>query len=304
MKKEIKEKLEKRKISILLVVIIVIIVVCIVGLTMQLKENKEYSDIGRLTTIYENNKKNPTDKMKGSDVYIRDEEGNILAEHKGKYELPDDNTNSSEKVDKFVLDFTEGINSGKYEDVYSLFNNEYIEDFEYDFERFKRLYTFNGKVLSEVMNVKENTLKDRVIVTVKFTESSTGYILVTDFTLFNDGTIADIEVKNKANLNASKTIDNVTYTLDKRYSVNLGSIFLLGITNSSDKVVDVTDMLIKNNSTICTYSVVSEDQKILVYPGQTFKFRIKTPNNDNITSIVLKNKQLDGSIQDVEIYKK
>ena len=79
MKKEIKEKLEKRKISILLVVIIVIIVVCIVGLTMQLKENKEYSDIGRLTTIYENNKKNPTDKMKGSDVYIRAEEGNILA---------------------------------------------------------------------------------------------------------------------------------------------------------------------------------------------------------------------------------
>ena len=66
---------------------------------------------------------------------------------------------------------------------------------------FKRLYTFNGKVLSEVMNVKENTLKDRVIATVKFTESSTGYILVTDFTIFDDGTIADMEVKNKANIN-------------------------------------------------------------------------------------------------------
>ena len=116
--------------------------------------------------------------MKDSDVYIRDEEGNILAEHKGKYELPNDDTKSSEKVDKFVLDFTESINSGKFEEVYSLFNKEYIEDFEYDFEMFKRLYTFNGKVLSEVMNVKENTLKDRVIATVKFTESSriyTGY---------------------------------------------------------------------------------------------------------------------------------
>lgn len=304
MKKEIKEKLEKRKMLILLIVIIIIISACIIGLTMQLKEHKESSDIGRLTTIYENNKKNPTDKMKDSDVYIRDEEGNILAEHKGKYELPNDDTKSSEKVDKFVLDFTESINSGKFEEVYSLFNKEYIEDFEYDFEMFKRLYTFNGKVLSEVMNVKENTLKDRVVATVKFTESSTGYILVTDFTIFDDGTIADMEVKNKANINSSKTIDNVTYTLDKRYGVNLGSIFLLSITNSSDMVVDVTDMLIKNNSTICTYSVVSADQKILVYPGQTFKFRIKTPNNDNITNIVLKNKQIDESIKDVEIYKK
>ena len=46
MKKEIKEKLEKRKMLILLIVIIIIISACIIGLTIQLKERKESSDIG------------------------------------------------------------------------------------------------------------------------------------------------------------------------------------------------------------------------------------------------------------------
>ena len=183
-----------------------------------------------------------------------------------------------------------------------MFNKDYINVFEYTLDTFKSQYAFDGKVVYEITNVEEVKTEGRLIINVKFTESKTGYIMLKDFTLFSDGTISDLPFYLEATLNKEVTVDDVTFKVKKRYKTRLGSIYSLEIDNNSNKLIDVKNMRIKNNSINATYDIISKNKQLKAYPGQPFSFLIKLPNIDNITSLEVRYPELDGTIKKVEIY--
>ena len=126
--------------------------------------------------------------------------------------------------------------------------------------------------------------------------------MLEDFTLYADGTLADIAIYNEEELNKETNFEDVTYRVKMRYKSRLGSILSIEIENNSDKLIDVENLLIKNNKSIKTYEVISKDTDIKAYPGINFNFLIKLPNTDNITNLEVRYKDLDGTIKKVEIY--
>lgn len=295
----------RKKLLILSISFSILIIGTIMAIYSYSITKKEEVKVSRISDDY-NASLNKSNNIKGADTIFRDSDGNIIEKHEGTYDTTIENKTDTEtmnkKADQLFKDFVDKINSGDYDSLYSLFNKEYIDVFQYTKDTFKNKYSFNGKATYGITNIKMNNDKDRIIATVKFTEVSTGYIMLEDFTIYPDGTIADIPIYLDVPLNKDTNIDDVTYKVIKRYETRLGSIFSIEIDNNSNKVVDVRDMLIKNNTEIATYQIISKDKVIKAYPGKPFKYLIKLPNVDGITNLTLQCKELDGTIKDVEIY--
>lgn len=292
MRKKINNKKKLIGICLLIAISIDILVIGILIETKGSRDKQTYNaNITKLTTDYnkkQNNKAAVITNESGKKEYL---DGYTQEDFKitEKNDLED-----KKKQDEFLNCILDNINSDNYEKIYSLFNKQYIEDFNYTLDKFKAKYNYDGDVFGEITNVYNHPFA--TVVTIKFTEQNTGYIDIEDFSIFNDGTITDTYISNMADINSEKEIDNVTYTVKDKYNTKLGCIYRIDIMNKSDMLLDIQDFLTKEMDSIATYEVVSDNKVLKAYPNNKFTILLKFTNVDEITSMEIRYKNLDGSI--------
>ena len=297
-----KDKDFKKKIPLMIAgvsVLLLITTIYIYSYTSSSNEKKEKDSINNLTEVYkkDNNNKLAVIDNNGKKEITNYKVGELqFGNEKGEEDL------RKKKAEDLALKFAMRFSDKNYDELYALFNEKYVNEFEFTKEKFMYRYKFDGKVSAIVTNIYDGKADDRFIATVKFTELSTGNILFIDFTIYEDGTIADIPIYKEVDINKEKTFEEVTYIVKKRYESRLGSIYSIEIKNNSDKLIDVENLLIKNNDSIKTYQIISDYKEIKSYPGIDFNVMIKLPNTDSITNLEVRYKDLDGNMKKVDIY--
>lgn len=300
-------KIERKKL-LQIIIISVSVISLLVGLIMWrhyhiVKDEQYAKDITNLTQIY---KKNQSEKS----AIVTDEDGNKSYSDeftRGDLEIGNGaSTSITDEGDKegevFLNKVLVAINDDKYEDIYELFNKKYIDDFGYSLDKFKAKYSFDGGATGEVTNIYEEY--NSKIYTIKFIERNTGYLVIEDFTVFDDGTIADKYIKQIKDMNNKVTIDDVTYTIKNKYVTKNDCYYNIIVDNKSKNLIEISDMLIKNNDTICIYEITSANKQLKCYPGIPFKYQFKLSNVDDITNIEIRYPNLQGETIKTVIYKK
>lgn len=313
MSKRKRELINDKKTVILIGFAFVIFIIgTILFFYMSKKEKIKEENLTKLTEEYNKNHNNKlTDiswdinNSNSLEENVEEEEIKEEEHEQSFYKIADieklDENNAQREADDFSLFLSEKINNKSYDELYNMFNKEYINDFNYTKDKFIFKYTFDFGVRTEVTNIKLTGDKDRLIVTIKFTDKFDESIRVEDFTIFKDGTIADMPIYFIAELPYKTEIDNVIYTINKRYDTRLGAIYNIEIENNSDKLIKIEDMLIKNNEVIYSYEIVSDNNILEAYPGIPFKFMIKLPNNYDVDYLMLRCIDFKGELYDITI---
>ena len=322
MSKQKRDLIKDKKYIILIgIILVVIIIVVVFMLTRKTNNIKEEGNITKLTEEY--NKNNNTDIKENVDNTPKDTNKELNEKVESNSNSTNtNNTNSNgevydignilymneEQIDLKGTDFSnfisDKINKDNLDTLYQMLNKNYIDTFNYDEETFEMNYFFNGDIISEVTNIEIPTEKDRMFVTLNLTQVANGASLIKDFTIFNDGTIADIIIKSMSDLEYNTTIDNVQYKISKRIDTRLGAIYKIDIVNNSENLIQIKDMLIENKNVIYSYEVVSDNTVLESYPGIDFTFMIKVPNNYDIDHLVLKCIDFNGKDYDITILDK
>lgn len=317
MSKQKRDLIKDKKYMILIGIILVVVIIVVVFMLIRKTNNiKEEGNITRLTEEYNKNNnsdikenvvetpndKNNTDINKDVNQEV---EGNSNLE---VYDIGNILDMNEEQIDLKGTDFssfiTDKINKDELNNLYGMLNKNYIDTFNYDEETFEMNYFFNGDVISEVTNIEIPKEKDRMFITLNITQFANGASLIKDFTIFKDGTIADIIIKSISDLDYNTTIDNVEYKISKRIDTRLGAIYKIDIVNNSENLIQIKDMLIENKNVIYSYEVVSDNTILESYPGIDFTFMIKVPNNYDIDHLVLKCVDFEGKDYDITILEK
>lgn len=312
---KIRKDLIKDK-KIFLIVGVLLLIAILVSLFLFYKEKNtigEEDKISQLTEEYNKNNNNKVEPGKnevnsGVDTNNKEEMPNIEGSSQGHYDIEKIEDLTDEKAKLEATDFsvfvTDKINNDEFDDLYNILNKDYVDIFNYTQEDFEFNYFFNGDINLEVTNVEIPTAKDRIFVTTKIVQKANGAFLIKDFTIFKDGTIADILIKSINDLNYKSNIDNVNYNISKRIDTRLGAIYKIDIVNDSENLIQIKDMLIKNQNVIYSYEIISDNDVLESYPGIDFSFMIKLPNNHDIDTLILKCIDFNGNPYDVTILDK
>lgn len=312
---KIRKDLIKDK-KIFLIVGVLLLIAILVSLFLFYKEKNtigEEDKISQLTEEYNKNNNNKVEPGKnevnsGVDTNNKEEMPNIEGSSQGHYDIEKIEDLTDEKANLEATDFsvfvTDKINNDEFNDLYNILNKDYVDIFNYTQEDFEFNYFFNGDINLEVTNVEIPTAKDRIFVTTKIVQKANGAFLIKDFTIFKDGTIADILIKSINDLNYKSNIDNVNYNISKRIDTRLGAIYKIDIVNDSENLIQIKDMLIKNQNVIYSYEIISDNDVLESYPGIDFSFMIKLPNNHDIDTLILKCIDFNGNPYDVTILDK
>lgn len=312
---KIRKDLIKDK-KIFLIVGVLLLIAILVSLFLFYKEKNtigEEDKISQLTEEYNKNNNNKVEPGKnevnsGVDTNNKEEMPNIEGSSQGHYDIEKIEDLTDEKANLEATDFsvfvTDKINNDEFDDLYNILNKDYVDIFNYTQEDFEFNYFFNGDINLEVTNVEIPTAKDRIFVTTKIVQKANGAFLIKDFTIFKDGTIADILIKSINDLNYKSNIDNVNYNISKRIDTRLGAIYKIDIVNDSENLIQIKDMLIKNQNVIYSYEIISDNDVLESYPGIDFSFMIKLPNNHDIDTLILKCIDFNGNPYDVTILDK
>ena len=294
--------------KIFLVVGILLVIAILVSLFLFYKEKNTISEEDKISQLTEEYNKNNHNKVEpennegnsGVDTNNKEELPNIEGSDQGYYDIDKIEDLTDEKANLEATDFsvfiTDKINNDEFDDLYNILNKDYVDIFDYTQEDFEFSYFFNGDINVEVTNVEIPTAKDRMFVTTKIVQKANGAFLIKDFTIFKDGTIADILIKSINDLNYKSNIDNVDYNISKRIDTRLGAIYKIDIVNNSENLIQIKDMLIKNQNVIYSYEIISDNDILESYPGIDFSFMIKLPNNHDIDTLMLKCIDFSGNI--------
>lgn len=312
MSKRRRDSLEDRKMVMLMVICFVIFIIAsIFFFNMNKREKEKEENITRLTDEYNKNHSTKTrnitweNTMPIEEEVKESEEEEEEEEEQGVYKIADieklDDSNAKREAEDFALFLSEKINEKSFDEIYSIFNNEYKEDFKYTEDKFISEYTYSMGIETEVTNVKLPNTKDRLIVTIKLIDKASNAFKIKDFTVFSNGTIADIAIYLSVELPHEREIDNVIYKITKRYDTRLGAIYIVEIENNSDKLIKIEDMFIKNHGVVYSYEIISDNTILEAYPGIPFQFMMKLPNNRNIDYLVLKCIDFKGNLYEVTI---
>lgn len=301
-----KNSIDKKKTKLIIVGVIVILLLGLIYIFFNKEKNKEEkyrefnSSISKLTDVY--NEKLSEKSNEAINEVVGEVEDNEVVTHADNSTVEiynkDNNIESLEDRLKEILDC---INNQEYEKFFNMLNKEFISDFSYNLNEFSAKYSFIGGAIGEITNIY--TDYDNIIFTVRFTEKETGYISIIDFTVFEDNTLADIAVYTVSNIKKDKTIEDVNYKINRVYQNDLNSYYIIDINNKSQYLLNIKDMLIKNNNTICSYEYIGNYDDMVVYPGIPVKFVIKLYNTGAITDLTLQCIDIDGNRKDIEIYR-
>lgn len=191
------------------------------------------------------------------------------------------------EVEKTMVKVSSMINESKIEDIRDMFNQEYLKEFNVRDEVFTDMFTFVNPVKPIVSNITEIS-DDRYIATIRFKDEF-GWEKIFDFTIFEDGTIADIPIYGETDLNDVAKKDNVTYTIKKQVDTRQGTIFFLNIINNSEKVLVVKNMYSNSGNLTFNYENISYfyNPEFEVLPGIDTNLIIKIPNTSSPEDIIL-----------------
>lgn len=307
---------DKKMVYAIGIVLSIIAVISIILFIKAKKDQNEEKNISNLTTKYNeqqaiNNKDKVVantniDSDTNEEVNIDDNE-EIEEVTEPTYKPINisglDESSVKREADDFSVFLSEHINNKSFDELYSNLNRDYKKEFKIKKDMFEFQYTFNNKISIEVTNAEMNKDKDRLIITAKLIESD-GAFRIVDFTLFSDGTFADIPIYLSVDLPFKSEIDNVKYEINKRYDTRLGAIYNVDIENNSQNLIKITDMLIKNKEVIYTYKIVSDNTDLESYPGIPFNFKMKLHNNSDIDYVELKCEDYNGNPYSIVILDK
>ena len=299
MSKKRNDLLRDKRIVYTLGICLVIFIIISMFIFYRKKENiNEEKNINNLTTKY-NQDHNIKERDKTVQNTIVDSDKIDSEDTQEAYEIINikelDESSVKREADDFTVFFSEKVNSKSYNELYKILNREYVKDFNYSIEMFEFEYSFNSDISTEVTNVEISKDKDRIFITTRLIEKANGAFTVVDFTIFSDGTIADIRIDHIADLDHKTEIDNVVYNVSKRIDTRLGCIFKIDIENNSDKLIKIDDMLIKDGSVIYGYEIISDNKVLESYPGISFSFMMKIPNTTTVDYIELQGKDFKGN---------
>lgn len=292
------------------------------------KKEKE-KDITMLSSTYnEDNKELTLNEVTKYNASL-DEEGNIVVEAKTDHNggilldnsgtpvlqeaekqsnnnlMPFDTSSVDDEiknhVEKLLNIFSEKINNKDYEYILSLYNKDYVKDFQLDISRIEERFRFNNEVEPIITNITNDSLKDRVIVTVRFKDSKNEEKIF-DFTLYEDGTIADIPIYTDVEINRVYEKDAIKYTISKKITTRLGCIYLLNINNDSEYLLDIQDIYAMKGSTKYGHALLnSHSNYYKIYPGQPVDLILKINNGESFDSINIINKKYTGEEETINI---
>ena len=284
-----------RKIILLLFALMILILVTLVSHYSDVRRKNYNFNIRRLSEEYYNN------ENKEADIFSND------AVTQNSAEEASIDINNNNVIEEQIISIEELINTNKFDELLKMYNKEYVEDFNINIELLKDKFKFADKITANITKVKHDGVdKDRAIVNVRLMNENNGERMV-DFTVFSDGTIADLplyrEIIPKDKITER---DNVTYTFKKKYTTRLGSIYVLNIKNNSEVKVDIQDIKgILGTSLEYEHELINGNKfTYQITPEEDVTMAIKICNQDKPDDILISNKKMDGSIETFGIWSK
>lgn len=289
--------LKDKRFLILVICIQILTIIAIIQYSYSKKNNQDIINLRRLTTEYEN-----AAKIQGNSLEVvensleRVSKNNITA-----FDVTDDKV-----IEKLFIDISTMINDNNFSKIYECYNKNYINDFQVKEEQIKDKFKFAPKVSPNVTNIKrDSSISDRAVATVRFIDDKNRERIF-DFTVFEDGTIADLPLYKEIELNKVMEKDDITYTLKKKFITRLGSIFIVNIDNHSEYLLDIQDIKgILGTSTEYQHELINGNKYTYqVTPQKIADLIIKIDNIDKPDDIVFTSKKVDGSLDTYSIWNK
>ena len=211
---------------------------------------------------------------------------------------------SESAITKLFLDIDNIINKKDFDKLLSYYNKQYVEEFNITKEQLKDKFYFKDEITSKLNIKHERYMKDRVIVTVRMLNKD-NQERIFDFTVFNDGTIADLPLKKEIELNRSMERDGVVYSVNKKYITRLGSIYIVDIQNNSEYLVDIKEINGYQGTTKYNHELIGGNiYTYQITPGKIKRLVIRIDNQEKIDNLELINKKYDGTLDTFNILSK
>lgn len=261
----------KEKFKYIFIGLLTIISFLIFVIVNEYKDKKSEYSISRLTNKYQSNMStiNETEDSKyEEDMLNRNNE-----------------SNEDKKVESYMLNFFNLANNNDIDKLYSLFNKDYIEEFDMFKNVVEEKYCSANKGLK--YEVKSKTkLNDRTILTVNITNLDDSTVSITDFTIFEDGTLADIQIEGIQKIDSLLKKDDIIYTVEKEYSSKFTDYYILNIKNESEYLMDIVDIQTKKNKNFHRTKIFGQSSNS-IYPGIPEKIILDIPNDKGIDTVII-----------------
>lgn len=280
-----------KKYLILIVVSLVFTIISTSILTHKKNKSIEHANISRLTDEY-------------SKTLALSEKMTVSAIENTKDDNVEFDIMNENRIIELFLDIDYIINNKDFDKLLSYYNKQYVDEFQITKEKLEEKFQFEHEITSK-LNIKyDKSIKDRVIVTArmlnKFNQER-----IFDFTIFDDGTIADLPLYREIKLDRVTERDSVIYIVKKKYETRLGSLYVVNITNSSEYLVDIQEINGYVGERKFNHEII--DGNIYTYkitPNKSVDLVIKIFNQEKIDRLELINKTNYGDLDKFNILEK
>ena len=288
-----------KKILLIAFGISVLLMISLINFFTFKKNKDEYYKITRLSDEYNKNEDGENIKIESFKSIVKD-----VTENNSNENVKID-VNNDKVLESIIREVETLINTNDFDKLISKFNANYVKEFNVNTELLYDKLKFSENVTAKITKYKHDDVnKDRAVVTFRLIDENNSERIF-DFTIFSNGTIADLPLYKEIELKNKKLEkDNVIYELKRKYITRLGSIYVLNIKNNSEEMVDIQDIkgtlgtsfeydheLINGNK--FTYQITPKEDVDIVF---------KIFNQDNPDDIIITNKKMDGIIEKFGIW--
>lgn len=280
----------KEKFKYIFIGLLTIILFLIFVIVNEYKDKKLEYSISRLTNKYQSNMStiNETKDSKYEEDML-----NRNNEYDTKINISSIQLEEDKKVESYMLNFFNLANNNDIDKLYSLFNKDYIEEFDVFKSVVTEKYCSANKGLKYEVKSKIK-LNDKTILTVNITNLDDSTVSITDFTIFEDGTLADIQIESIQKIDSLLKKDDITYTVEKEYSSKFTDYYILNISNESEYLMDILDIQTKKNKNFHRTKIFGQSSNS-IYPGIPEKIILDIPNDKGIDTVIITYKILSES---------
>jgi hypothetical protein len=288
-----------KKILLIAFGISVLLMISLINFFTFKKNKDEYYKITRLSDEYNKNEDGENIKIESFKSIVKD-----VTENNSNENVKID-VNNDKVLESIIREVETLINTNDFDKLISKFNANYVKEFNVNTELLYDKLKFSENVTAKITKYKHDDVnKDRAVVTFRLIDENNSERIF-DFTIFSNGTIADLPLYKEIELKNKKLEkDNVVYEFKRKYITRLGSIYVLNIKNNSEEMVDIQDIkgtlgtsfeydheLINGNK--FTYQITPKENVDIVF---------KIFNQDNPDDIIITNKKMDGIIEKFGIW--
>ena len=288
-----------KKILLIAFGISVLLMISLINFFTFKKNKDEYYKITRLSDEYNKNEDGENIKIESFKSIVKD-----VTENNSNENVKID-VNNDKVLESIIRKVETLINTNDFDKLISKFNANYVKEFNVNTELLYDKLKFSENVTAKITKYKHDDVnKDRAVVTFRLIDENNSERIF-DFTIFSNGTIADLPLYKEIELKNKKLEkDNVISEFKRKYITRLGSIYVLNIKNNSEEMVDIQDIkgtlgtsfeydheLINGNK--FTYQITPKEDVDIVF---------KIFNQDNPDDIIITNKKMDGIIEKFGIW--